>query len=189
MGFSGLIHKFDAGIKYKFDLNQCLFEVKYRVTDVTLEQEDIMKFHQAHFEYFLKLLTEQRWDEANVSRCFVTTKEVRDRHRHFFYAWGITLIDPLLRPLPCLPEIFERCQEQYGTSDQILELVERANRLTERACFSLADLVPPEQKYGNVLDLDKLNPAVDSANILAEHKYLQNKVETLQQRYRQGRHQ
>lgn len=188
-GFAGLLHKFDAGIEDRSDLSQCLFEVKYRGSEGKLTHENIMKFHHATFEYFLKLLTEQRWDKVNVFRCFVTSQEASDEYRQFFYTWGIALIDPILRPLPSLPSIFEQAQKEYGATDQLLDLIERSYRLNEQAYFSLASLMLPEQEYSYTLDLNRLNPAVDSASILVEHKHLHAEVEALQQRYRRGRFQ
>lgn len=188
-GFAGLLHKFDAGIEEKSDLSQCLFEVKYRGVDGVLNHDAIMKFHHATFEYFLKLLTDQKWNEANVFRCFVTNQEVSDEYRQFFYTWGIALVDPKLRPLPCLPTIFEQFQEKYGPMNHLLDLIERSNRLIDLAYFSLAALVPPEQKYGNTLDLGRLNAAISSGNILAEHKYLQAEVEAVQRNYGRGKYQ
>ena len=41
VGFSGLIHKFDAGIEERDDdLNQCLFEVKYRGAETLIQQSN-----------------------------------------------------------------------------------------------------------------------------------------------------
>jgi len=154
-----------------------------------LTHENIMKFHHATFEYFLKLLTEPRLSEANVFRCFVTNQEVSDEYRQFFYTWGIALIDPILRPLPSLPSIFEQAQKEYGATDQLLDLIELSYRLNEQAYFSLASLIPPEQEYTYMLDLNRLNPAFDSANILVEHKYLHAEVEALQQKHRGGKYQ
>jgi len=178
-GFSGLLHKFDAGIKNKSTWNQCLFEVKYRGDEGNLAYEDIMKFHHATFEYFLKLLTEHHWDEANIFRSFVTTKRVSNAYRQFFYTWGIVLIDPELLPIPGLVRISEDFQKEIGPTDQILSLIEQANELIEQAYFSLAQLVPEGQRYGNVLSLDKLNPATESEKILDQHQFLYSEAKAL----------
>jgi len=189
IGFSGLLHQFDAGIEDRDDtLRQCLFEVKYRGEETNVEQEDIMKFHHATFEYFLKLLTDQKWRNCNIFRCFITNEEVNDGYRQFFYTWGIALIDPTLRPLCCLPEIFNTFKDNYGETDHLLDLIKRSEKLIEQAYFSLASLVPPDQEFGNILYLDKLNPAVDSASILDEHKSLDNEVNVLQQKFSRGRY-
>lgn len=184
-GFAGLMHEFDAGVEDREDLKQCLFEVKYRGGTGRFDHENIMKFHHATFEYFLKRVTEQRIDEANVFRCFVTNFEVSDNFRRFFYAWGIALIDGKFIPLPLLPRIFEDFQKKE-TTNQLVSLIERANRLLKQGYFSLLELVPLNQRYSNILDLNKLNPAIDSGEILVEHRALQSEIDALQQKYSTG---
>lgn len=187
IGFSGLTHKFDADIRDR-DFNQCLFEVKYRRATGMLEHEDIMKCHHATLEYFLKLLNEQGRDEANLFRCFITNQEVNDSFRRFFYSWGMVLIDPKLIPIPLIANIFKEFQMLEGATPHILELIKRANGLIERTYFGLAQLVPPQQKHGSVLDLGRLNTAYESEKFLVEHKRLQAEIDILQRKYRVGKH-
>lgn len=187
-GFSGLIHKFDAGIQNRSDLKQCLFEVKWRSSDGgQLDQEDIIKFHHSTFEYFLKLFTQQNIDEIDIFRCFVTNFEVNDEYRRFFYSWGIALIDPKLPPLPMMADIFRDAQRRFGPTEQTIELIERAELLIDKGYFSLANLVPPNQLYTGILELSALNPEIDSQAILDEHKLLQDEILAIQQRHHLGK--
>lgn len=152
-----------------------------------LAHEDIMKFHHATLEYFLKLLRERGRDEANLFRCFVTNQTVSDDFRQFFYSWGIALIDPKFIPVPLIANVLSDFQKLEGKTNHILDLIKRANSLINQAYFSLGQLVPPHQKHGSVLDLGKLNPANDSTKILAEHNFLQDEITILQQKRGIGR--